>query len=392
MLCKCPRCQRLVPAHCLCCYPQCCPVLAHISDRLRCPLLAILGVRYVPFYGTQLVSQLGGEGSCKPNWTEAAAAELVAQFWADAPRLLPTLGSKPHWMQLSEIEWMIHGGCGEGWGIPLACHPLASHVIFATPEALTKLHPTAWRQRFHGHKPANNNSIAIPYLGHVHRVSTEKRAQQLADEAVASQKQYLASMSFGSMRGAWLRMNLTEQCQAAPDECWYLHYDARGYADIIEAYRRAWFCVQPYGDTPTRSALLDCLASGLAVPAVFDKYLFDMLPFADVVDYRAMLAYVPEERVMPPDGNLLWHLRAFSTEERAAMLLNVQRASHAFQYAVSVPCVHSMAEPVAHRIKSPKRLLRTTCCAAAATVMHAFFCLVVLSYVPAPWGICHCRL
>ena len=99
----------------------------------------------MPFYGTQLWANLGGgEGSCKPNWTEPAQDELIAQFWADAPQLLPTLGSKPHWMQLSEIEWMIHRGCGEGWGIPLACHPLAAHVIFATPEALTKLHPTAY--------------------------------------------------------------------------------------------------------------------------------------------------------------------------------------------------------------------------------------------------------
>ena len=232
---------------------------------------------------------------------------------------------------------MNYRGCGESWGMPLACHPLAAHITFATPEAMTEPHPTAGRQRFYGHKPAANNSLAIPYLDHIHRASMQNRAKQLADEAVASKKHFLASMSFGSMRGAWLRMNLTEQCQAAPEECWYLHYDASSFADIIDSYRRAWFCVQPYGDSPTRSALLDCMASGLAVPAVFDEYLFDMLPFADVLDYRSMLAYVAEEDVMPPAGTLLRQLRLYSSETRAAMLLSVQRVSHTFQYAVRLP-------------------------------------------------------
>ena len=297
----------------------------------------------------------GGEGSCKPNWTEPAQDELIAQFWADAPQLLPTLGSKPHWMQLSEIEWMIHRGCGEGWGIPLTCHPLAAHVIFATPEPLTEMHPTAWRQRYYGHTPANNNSLAIPYLGHIHRISMQNRAKLLADERVATKKQFLASMAFGSMRWAWLRMNITEQCQAEPSECWYVHYSS--FAEVIDSYRRAWFCVQPYGDSPTRSALLDCMASGLAVPAVFDEYLFDMLPFADVLDYRSMLAYVAEEDVMPPAGNLLRQLRLYSNETRTAMLLNVQRVSHALQYAVRVP---------SHRCATQKTFLVQPCSALRA--------------------------
>ena len=293
--------------------------------------------RYVPFYATQLWSEgLGGEGGCKPNWTEAGIADAIADFWADAPALLPALGAKPHWMALSEIEMMIHQGCGEGWGIPLACHPLAAHMVFATPEALTELHPTAWHQRYNGRAPAYNNSIAIPYLGHIHRVSMQHRAQALVDERVAAQKSLLATMSFAHARGVQLRADLVEQCNAEPRECWYVRYST--FAEVVESYRAAWFCVQPYGDSPTRSALLDCLASGLAVPAVFDEYLMDMLPFADVLDYRAMIAYVAEEDVRPPDGNLLRLLRALGNDTRAAMLSRVQEMSHALQYAVRPIC------------------------------------------------------
>ena len=267
--------------------------------------------------------------------------ELIADFWADAPQLLPALGTKPHWMTLSEIEMMIHRGCGEGWGIPLACHPLATHMTFATPEALTELHTTAWHQRYNGRAPIHNNSVAIPYLGHIHRVSMQNRAKLLADEGVADKKQLLATMSFAHARGVQLRADLFEQCNAEPRECWYVRYSS--FAEVLESYRAAWFCVQPYGDSPTRSALLDCMASGLAVPVVFDKYLFDMLPFADVVDYRSIMAYVAEDDVLLPEGNLLRQLRTYSNETRASMLHNMQQTSHALQYAVS-PVWQSTAE------------------------------------------------
>ena len=298
--------------------------------------------RYVPFYGSQLWSDLSGhqdhvnnEGACKPIWTDQATDDLIADFWADAPTLLPLLGTKPHWMQLSEIEWMIYRGCDEGWGIPLGCHPLAAHMTFATPEPLTATNPWYRRQRFYGSQPSHNNSVPVPYLGHIHRVSIHHRAKLLAEEGVASKKEFLATMSFGSWRRAHLRELVAQQCQEAPGECWYMGYSSFG--EVIDSYRRAWFCVHPHGDTPTRSALLDCLASGLAVPAVFDEHLMTLLPFADVVDFGSMLAYVPPDNITLQGGNLLDALRAISPAERASMLAAVQGLSHAFQYAVRPP-------------------------------------------------------
>ena len=286
----------------------------------------------MPLYGTQLVADLGGEGACKPNWTAAAADAVVAQFWADAPALLPLLGAKPHWMQLSEIEWMIHRGCGEGWGIPLACHPLAAHMTFATPEPLTAAHPQHGRQRFAGGRPAHNNTVAVPYLGHVHRAGMQDWAARLAAEGAAAEgKQFLASMCYGRMRGARLRMNLTAQCDARADVCWNVHGPV---LDIVDSYRRAWFCVQPHGDTPTRSALLDCMASGLAVPCVFDRFLFDLLPFADVIDYRSMMAYIPADDAMAPGASFLDWLRGYDGAARADMLGRLRAVSQALQYAV----------------------------------------------------------
>ena len=247
--------------------------------------------------------------------------------------MLPLLGIKPHWMQLSELEVMIHRGCHEDWGLPLACHPLAEHMIFATPEAQTKRHPNWWRTRFYGSRPANNNSVVVPYLGHIHWVSIQKQDKVLADQAWAEKKQLLATMSFGSMRQQPLRRNISEQCNASPGECLFLKY-SNNFMVVIESYQKAWFCVQPHGDTPTRSSLADCIASGLALPCVFDPYLFDMLPFADVVNYRNFMVYVPADAVMLPGASIVKYLGEYSNETLASMLVSLQRVSHVFQYAV----------------------------------------------------------
>lgn len=80
---------------------------------------------------------------------------------------------------------------------------------------------------------------------------------------------------------------------------------------------------------------MDCFAAGLALPCVFDEYLYDMLPFADVLPYRAMMVFVPPEDARSPQGGtFLDHLRAYSANERVAMLRSMQSVSQALQYAV----------------------------------------------------------
>lgn len=53
-----------------------------------------------------------------------------------------------------------------------------------------------------------------------------------------------------------------QECNSRPQQCQYVPY-MDDYLEIARSYERAWFCVQPMGDTPTRSALSDCFATGL---------------------------------------------------------------------------------------------------------------------------------
>ena len=295
--------------------------------------------RYVPLYASQLLA-IGGH-QCARAWDASAAAALVADFWADAPALLPALGAKPHWAQLSEREAVFRAGCGGEGGLPLMCHPLAEQVLWATPEALTQLHPLHGRARFLGRAPAHNNSLAVPYLGRVHRLSMQGRAAALAAHSVVADKQVLAAVAAGprvtdalapAAAQAALAQEVASVCAEHGHECTPV-----GPADFlaaVEAQRRAWFCVVPPGGTPTSVALADCFAAGLAVPAVFDEYLYDLLPFADVLPYRNMAAYVPLDDAATPGVSFLDHLAAYGTDRRESMLRTMQSLSQALQYAV----------------------------------------------------------
>ncbi len=117
-----------------------------LASPLRVHSVEAADLVYVPLWASQLVMRLVGQGACKPNWTEPAVDALMADFWADAPALLPALGRKPHWMALSEIEWGFRRGCGEGWGVPLMCHPLARDIMFASPEARRPRRPACMGQ------------------------------------------------------------------------------------------------------------------------------------------------------------------------------------------------------------------------------------------------------
>ena len=295
--------------------------------------------RYVPLYASQLLAH--GRHECAPAWDTRTAAALVADFWADAPALLPTLGAKPHWVQLSEREALFRAGCGGEGGLPLMCHALAEQVMWATPEALTAPHPLHGRARFLGRAPAHNNSLAVPYLGRVHDMSMASRAAALASHVVVADKQLLVAVAEGprvtnalpmTPMQAALAQDMIRVCRESGHDCTATR--AADFLADVEAQRQAWFCVAPPGDTPTSIALADCFAAGLAVPAVFDEYLYDLLPYADVLPYRTVAAYVPRADAVTPGVTYLDHLAGYGLGQREAMLRAMQSISQALQYAV----------------------------------------------------------
>ena len=261
-------------------------------------------------------------------------------------------------------------------GRPLiaVCHPLAERVLWATPEALTQPHPLHGRARFMGRAPAHNNSLAVPYLGSVHRVSMQSRAAALAAHAVVADKRQLAAVAEGPRVSdalapiaaqAALAQDVARVCRERGHEC--TGPASADFLGAVQAQRRAWFCVAPPGGTPTSVALADCFAAGLAVPALFDEYLYDLLPFADVLPYRSMAAYVPPGDAVTPGISYLDHLAAYGLGERESMLRAMQNVSQALQYAVQPrsALVLAWCQGGAPGLRGPVSARQRACCVRA---------------------------
>ena len=60
--------------------------------------------------------------------------------------------------------------------------------------------------------------------------------------------------------------------------------------NIADNNRRAWFCLQPPGDTFLGIGFYDCLFSG-AVPVLFDQNAQPKLPFADVLRWEELVGF-----------------------------------------------------------------------------------------------------
>ena len=47
----------------------------------------------------------------------------------------------------------------------------------------------------------------------------------------------------------------------------------------MQKTQSAWFCLQPYGDGPSRHVTMDCMAAD-TVPVFFDRYASSIFPLA----------------------------------------------------------------------------------------------------------------
>lgn len=70
-------------------------------------------------------------------------------------------------------------------------------------QALTEEHPEHGRKRFAGRRAVHRNSIAVPYLGRVHRLAMQPPPR--AAGAGAAAKTRLASVCTAQFRGSHLR-------------------------------------------------------------------------------------------------------------------------------------------------------------------------------------------
>lgn len=112
------------------------------------------------------------------------------------------------------------------------------------------------------------NVVVMPYPSHHHfnRTDTVGVAEQLlADEPKKGGRGMLAMCAFNDKTAE--RRSLHAMCVQRPSQC---SPGVFGTTNLSVQLRNTVFCVQPKGDTPSRSSVYDSLASG-CIPVFFDS-------------------------------------------------------------------------------------------------------------------------
>ena len=105
----------------------------------------------------------------------------------------------------------------------------------------------------------------------------------------------------------------------------------RNSSGVADAYARAVFCLQPWGDSATRKGYVDAILLG-CIPVIFASELgWDQLTRWFPSSLHLL---VPTSVFLPGGSGVLAHLRATSAETRARYHHNVMHARRQLQYAM----------------------------------------------------------
>lgn len=126
------------------------------------------------------------------------------------------------------------------------------------------------------------NTISVPYPTAFHAASDDVLEEHIQWVKTSPRDKLIAYYASPHGRGEELRGRIAEQCASAPDACLDMSapspdLDAafqpssnrtRTNREVHDALRSAKFCLQPAGDTPTRSQIFECLICG-GIPVFF---------------------------------------------------------------------------------------------------------------------------
>jgi hypothetical protein len=305
-----------------------------LQSPLRVHTMEEADMIYLPIYAAlecRLSQAMDGDAH------KLAYHARVQQFWENFETDFPHYRDKPHFLAIGRREAELLGGCGVGnkmytkvEACTLLCHEHAQHLHVLTVEVWTgdleKMGPE--RKRRH--------SIPVPWPGHLHLSAGSSYFHTPFDaEATLAFKKTFA---MESMRVRFpLREVLKEQCNAREPKC--IHHDPRGNIGqfnqslIYEVTHASWFCLQPYGDGPSRHVSMDCMAAD-TVPVYFDKYLNQHSAFADLVDYSEFTSVVDPAEL--ESTNIIDILKQrHGRTSRLAMTQRLHQIKHIFLYSVN---------------------------------------------------------
>ncbi|KAJ3018485.1 hypothetical protein HKX48_002861 [Thoreauomyces humboldtii] len=260
---------------------------------------------YVPFYaGVELM-----RSNSLPTIEERSSVSL--QVWDYLAKQPFWNGGNNHFMALGRIEMDFLQTDGT-YGTSFLLHPAAANVTFFSIE------PVSDRSGIHHH------TIPVPYPAHTHA------SQNSLPEVDYDAKNLLISSNWLSRTP--LRRTLRSQCDSHPDLCThYEEHDWQAFNNtlIADLNLRSTFCLQPGGDSPTRSAFWDSLLMG-CIPVVFPTecpYPHEAYPFSDRVPWNRTIVSLDS------DLDVVERLAALTEEEVMGYQEEIEERRWMWQYS-----------------------------------------------------------
>ena len=100
---------------------------------------------------------------------------------------------------------------------------------------------------------------------------------------------------------------------------------------MVAVLENSVFCLQPYGDSPTRKSFYDALLLG-CIPVRFLPNI--KYPFDDRIDYDTISLYIPEQRLMAGEVDLIDELSHIPQARISEIRSNMYKASIHLQYSI----------------------------------------------------------
>lgn len=186
------------------------------------------------------------------------------------------------------------------------------------------------------------NWHTIPYPSHMHYVSNQALTVDL------SQKSLLAYGTWNNRKP--FRQLLTSLCQSQPADICYYYVSGRSYDNVLSTnmYLKSQFCIQPHGDSQTRSSWYDCLQA-VSIPVCFDRNV--PLPFTEHIDwYNDVVVYIPQLEIEQNRTDLFATLRNITSADIQRRQQNILKYRQMLQYSLGSTQQHDAFHYMVHQM------------------------------------------
>nr|XP_006821291.1 PREDICTED: uncharacterized protein LOC100375635 [Saccoglossus kowalevskii] len=270
---------------------------------------------YLPYYA-------GLKCFCHDRYTPGVTAgDLNNKFWEYSLNL-PFIKTKPHFMALGKIE---REHCSSGCPLLRSAH--SKHILYLMIEQEQRRRSRVAFKR-DGHE---DEVIVVPYPSYAHFTTEDAVPRFNVSRSI------LVLMCAGVRRTQSFRVKLRQDLQKEENATGRhrgVYFHTRECMEetsrkVIDFMQQSVFCLQPWGDSPTRKSFYDSVLSG-CIPV---RFLKDVIyPFEDRINYDEFSLFVDKNELETTNTSIVDYLAKVPKERIEKMQDKLRQVAHLLQY------------------------------------------------------------